>query len=340
MKLRPRYRHSICMFFAVMCFTASTYAQISTGEYANIGLGYFSVRTHSLHNMLRPGQTPNSLYTIKKGDLHTTLAVGYANIWNSSTNKFLVDGEWGNLDVRLAYALSDHVEAGVNLPFSLRHGGYFDSAIDTFHEALHFEDQGRGNATPNETSISFFDPTQDSSFYTEGNSAGINDIPLFLVWHIREGDESHPAARLKTFVTLPVGDEDEVEGIGKPVIGTALMLAKRLGQSKHHLYGEIEYSYSTQDAWDGFELNQHGWGFTAIWEYRWSLRTSIIAQYNVVAGIAKDYDDWTKEAHHVNLGLKHQLAHDVQVEFSLQENVFNYNTSADVGANAAVSKKF
>jgi hypothetical protein len=306
----------------------------------NIGLGQFSVRTHSLHNMLRLGQTPNSLYVIEPGDIHATLAVGYANVWNSSTNKFLVDGEWGNLDVRLAYAVNDRIEMGINLPFSTRQGGFLDNTIDAFHERFRFESQGRGNAPENETAISFFDPTQDSTFLAEGSSTGINDIPLFLVWHASEGDASTPAIRLKTFVTLPVGDESELEGTGEPVIGTGLMAAKRLGTSKHHLYGEIEYSYSDQSRWDGFDLNQHMFGATVIWEYRWSHRTSIVTQYNVVSGIAKDYDEWTNESHHVNLGIKRQLNENVVVEISLQENIFHYNTSADIGINAAVSSVF
>jgi len=335
-----RYGKALCVAFAVTCFMVNSNAQTTTGEYQNIGLGYFTIRTHSLQNMLRPGQTPNSLYYIEKGDVHSTIAMGYANIWNYATNQFKVDGEWGNLDIRLAYAVANHVEVGVNLPFSMRQGGFLDSAIDSFHETLQFDNQGRSSAPHNDTSIEFIDPSQELDFYTDGDSAGINDIPVFLIWHIREGDESSPAVRLKTFFTIPAGDEDEVEGIGEPVFGTALMLAKRLGQSKHHVYGEIEYTYCTKDSWGGFELNQHEFDFTAVWEYRWSPKTSIITQYNVVSGIAKSYDPWTDEAHHVNLGFKRQLPRDIQLEISLQENLFHYNTSADVGMNAAVSKKF
>ena len=328
------------MVLAPLILLGFTAAARSADSESNIGLGQFSVRPLSLHTMLRPGQTPNSLYVIEPGEFHATLAVGYANVWNSSTNKFLVDGEWGNLDVRLAYAVNNRIEVGFILPFSTRQGGFLDKTIDAFHETFRFESQGRGNAPENETAISFFDSTQESSFLAEGSSSGINDIPLFLVWHASEGDVSRPAIRLKSFVTLPVGEEDELEGAGEPVIGTGLMAAKRIGTSNHHLYGEIEYSYSDKKRWDGFELNQHMFGVTVIWEYRWSRRTSIVTQYNVVSGIAKDYDEWTNESHHVNLGIKRQINETVMVEISLQENIFHYNTSADIGINAAVSTVF
>jgi len=310
-----------------------------TNDYTNIGLGQFSIRTHSLQTMLRPGQVPNSLYYIEPGDLNVTAGIGYANVWNFSADKFKVDGEWGSVDIRLAYALNKQVEAGVNLPFSTRQGGFFDDSIESFHDTFGFENNGREHEPKDATSIVFYDEEGNTTYETEGDSSGINDIPLFLVWHVSRGNETKPGVIIKPYVTIPAGDEDQLEGTGEPVYGISIMFAKRLGRSSHHLYAEADYSYSDKDAWAGFDMNENIYGGSLIWEYRWSSKTSFIAQYNVVSGIASDYDEWTQESHHINVGMKKQISKNMTAEISLQENLFHYNTSSDFGVNAAVSAK-
>lgn len=306
----------------------------------NFGLGPFSVRTHSLQYMLRPGQIPNSSYLITAGDLNATFGVGYANVWNYSTNKFKVDGEWGNVDIRLAYALTDRLEFGVLLPFSMRQGGFLDGFIEGFHDTFGFENVGRDDTPRDEARVAFYDEQGKVRFVTEGSSYGINDIPVFFVWQFTRGDKSKPAIMIKPYVTIPTGNESELEGTGKPVYGISVMAAKKLGRSLHYVYAEAEYSYSDNDSWAGFMMNKSIIGGSLAWEYRWSPQTSIIAQYMVRSGIAEEYDEWTQETHHLNLGVKKHLAKDVLVEISLQENLFHYNTSSDLGLNAAVSTTF
>jgi len=310
-----------------------------TNDYENIGLGQFAVRSHSLQTMLRPGQVANSLYYIEPGDLHVTAGIGYANVWNYTTDKFKVDGEWGSIDVRLAYALNTKLEIGMNLPYSTRHGGFMDNSIEGFHDTFGFDNKGREHEPRDATSIEFYDDEGNTKFKAEGDSSGINDIPLFLVWHVSRGSETKPGIIIKPYVTIPAGDEDQLEGTGEPVYGISLMLAKRLGKSSHHVYAEADYSYSNKDTWDGFDVNENIFGGSLIWEYRWSSKTSVIAQYNVVSGIAKDYDEWTKDSHHVNVGLKKQISKNTTAEFSIQENMFHYNIGSDFGINAAVSTK-
>jgi len=311
----------------------------TTNDYKNIGLGQFSIRTHSLQTMLRPGQVPTSLYYIDPGDVNITAGIGYANVWNYTAEKFKVDGEWGNIDIRMAYALTERYEVGLNLPFSTRQGGFLDSSIESFHDTFGFKNKGRDKEPKDRASIEFYDDEGNTTFKTQGNSTGINDIPIFLVWHASKGTETKPAVIVKPYVTIPVGNEDELEGTGDPVYGISIMLAKRLGKSSHHMYAEAEYSYSNNDSWDGFDMNKSIFGGSLIWEFRWSSRTSLIAQYNVVSGIAKDYDEWTQEAHHINVGVKRKISENTYAEISLQENLFHYNTSSDVGINAAIGTR-
>jgi len=305
----------------------------------NIGLGRFHVRILSLQNLLRPGSAANSLYDIRQNDLRVTASFGYGNVWNNERDVYLIDGEWAHGDVRIAYAISDTLEAGVMVPFSSRHGGFMDRTIESFHNSFGFENRGRDKAPRNDVRIERYQDGETTYSLTD-SSIGINDIPIFLAWHVSRGNQTWPALILQPKITIPAGDQNQLEGLGKPSYGMAVILAKRMFQSDHYLFLEGDVSYSTADDLDGLTLHHYTASGTFGWEYRLSNRTSLLAQYNVSSGIAREYHEWSQDAHHLNIGFKRRIARSMLFEFSIQENLFRYKNSTDVGLHMAVTQLF
>ena len=308
-------------------------------EHPNIGLGRFTVRMLSLQSMLRPGHAANSLYAIREGDVRVTAGISYANIWNREPDVYLVDGEWAFIDLRVSYAFRHNMEAGFYAPMSVRHGGFLDNYIEDFHDALGLQQQKRTQYPRNKSRIERYE--DGKTVYSQyGSSAGINDIPLFLAWHLSRGDEHRPAVIIQPKLTIPVGDSDQLEGLDKPTFGLGLILAKRIADSRHFAFAEFDVSYNRQNQIEGLNLRRTIYSGTAGWEYRWSSRTSLLAQYNIMSGVARDYKEWSEDAHHLNIGFKRQLSTSLILEASMQENLFHYNNSADVGFHIALTALF
>lgn len=323
------------------CFTVAAHGEPdpSGPAYDNIGLGNFTLRLLTFQNLIRPSQTSVSFYELEPGRWNVTLSLGYGNIWNFDRNAYIVDGEWANADLRLAYTVNERLELGMLLTTSLRHGGYFDRAVEGFHDAFGLEQNARDEFERNDVMVNRYWRIFKVASLTE-RSSGLNDIPLFLNWELTRGDRDTPAIRLQPSITLPTGAEEELEGYGSPTFSLSLLAAKRLGDSPHHVYGELYGSYSDDQRRLGVPINQEVFGGMLTWEIRSSARFSWVVQYHVLSPLAQDFEEFSREAHHVNVGFKQRLKNGCMVEASVQENLFYFNNSADVAVQAAISRAF
>lgn len=65
----------------------------------------------------------------------------WINVWSFQTNRFMVDGEEGQLDTSFRYAFNSRLQAGVSIPVVARGGGFMDQYVERFHQYT-----GVGNA--------------------------------------------------------------------------------------------------------------------------------------------------------------------------------------------------
>ncbi|HMP89221.1 MAG TPA: DUF3187 family protein [Kiritimatiellia bacterium] len=328
------------LFTCVFIFNSSSLADTASGNNGqNIGQGAFSVRILSLQHLLYPGSSHYPLNDLQKDDIRIGISIGHGNVWNNKTGYYIMDGEWTHVDFRFSLALSDKLEAGFILPVTSRNGGFLDSTIESFHNRLGFKNQGRENAPRNDIRVEYF-KNGGSSISITDSSTGLSDIPVFVAWHITRGDNVMPAIILQPRITIPVGDRDQLEGLGKVTYGLAGIASKRIGKTDHLIFLIADSAYCSVDHIEQLELRNYFFTGTLGWEYQWSTKTSLLAQYSVSSGIVSKSKEWSDDAHHLNIGIKRRIAERTVLEFSIQENLFHYNNSADVGVHLALTHIF
>ncbi|HMZ63472.1 MAG TPA: DUF3187 family protein [Leptospiraceae bacterium] len=77
------------------------------------------------------------------------------NAFSLQTNRFIIDGEEGQIEPSLRYALSDYTQIGFSLPFMARGGGFLDHSIETFHRITGVTQGGRDHYPRNQFNISY-----------------------------------------------------------------------------------------------------------------------------------------------------------------------------------------
>ena len=302
-------------------------------------LGEFSGRSVTLHSLLRPHDFDHAASAPGRTNWSVAVSVGYGNIWATEPDRYTVDGEWMFTDVRISRGITETLEAGVFLPFSYRTSGFLDDEIEDFHDAFGL-DQDRRDEFPRDRLNFYVDRESRALFDPDDSSYGINDIPVYLNWRVRRETDDAPSLVLQPRITLPAGDKEIAEGLGTASVGLALLTSKRLGTTAHRVHASIDASYADTDTWNGIPINETMYAGTFVWEYRWSGRTSLIAEYQVVSGLTDTDDNWSDPAHHITAGLKRRTARGLLLECGLQENLFTYNNSTDVALRFALSANF
>jgi len=78
--------------------------------------------------------------------------------------------------------------------------------------------------------------------------------------------------------------------------------------------------------------------FTLEWEITEDF--SLIGQYELSSGAAKNFRQFSKTVHEIHFGFKWHIAEGVVLEACATENLFYYNNSVDFGLHLGISKRF
>jgi len=109
--------------------------------------------------------------------------------------------------------------------------------------------------------------------------------------------------------------------------------SKRLGRSPFILFGGLGFQYCTADDLNGLELHKEEWAGLAGFEYQYTPKLSLIAQYLGSSPVAKDFFAFSDPTHEVSVGFKWRITRDTTVEFAVVENILIFNNSADIGVH-------
>ncbi|MCC6275410.1 MAG: DUF3187 family protein [Leptospiraceae bacterium] len=91
------------------------------------GVGFQIIHTPLLPlDNVNPGEGRFSVRTSMRG----------INVWSIQTNRYITDGEEGQLEPSVRYALTNKLQIGMSIPFSGRGGGFMDNSIEIFHRSV------------------------------------------------------------------------------------------------------------------------------------------------------------------------------------------------------------
>jgi hypothetical protein len=90
-----------------------------------------------------------------KGKVSGRVNARLINVFSLQNNRFIVDGEEGQFEPSLRYALTDDSQFGFSVPVISRGGGFLDNSIENFHRATGVSQGGRDKYPKNEFNVSY-----------------------------------------------------------------------------------------------------------------------------------------------------------------------------------------
>ncbi len=300
------------------------------------GLGHLSLRTVSPGHLLRPnvGYPCTDPLGQHQWMLRSSFTLG--NVWLYRKDAYMIDGEWLVADFLLSYGLTDDSRISVGLPVMRRGGGFGDVAIEAFHNALGIGNAHREDHPRNRMRMDVLGPNGEREVI-EGDAMGVGDMPVFLSLCLHDPGAAGPAVYVQVGLTLPVGREEELFGLGHPLWGGSLIGFQRLGSSPWYLYGGGSFSYTPLRRWADIELRREEVAGMFGVQYAVSSRMAWMVQYLATSPVARDYYTFADWTHELAVGFKRWITDEVAFEFAFVENIFRFTNSADVSVHAALT---
>jgi len=315
---------------AAVILAVSGYAA-SASDDLNIGQGMLAVPSLDPGHLLRPNASIAAPSYAPKGSWVSFASLTWCNVWDLNDH-YRIDGEWLLFSAKGAYVLLDNLEIGLNLPIIERSGGVADGMIENFHRLFSLDNANRENYPRDELVIEVMDSNGERVGFSK-KGWGIGDVSMFSDWIISRGSRVMPATVLESYISFPTGDEENLQGIGEPVFGMALLTSKRIGESRWLISLGGSGSYCQRDEMLGVELNKYQFSLFSGGEYELNPRLSLIMQIQALSPFAKDFYGLSDPTYDINLGMKHRVGKSGTLEVSFQENLFYYNNSADFGVH-------
>jgi len=287
------------------------------------GLAYES--THALSRDLLRTYSDGRRHFLTQADLESIAAASKGQV------AFLVDGETLRLALGFAWGLGARLELDAELPLLLHTGGFLDSTIENYHDALGFGDGGRGAFEQNESFAAYSDP--DGTLYVEGGRQGIRpgDVSLVLRGALYRSRSGMAAVSGSLGIELPTGATGRVDGNGSVDENLGVEASWRYRRSSLHIGARLGL-YGGWDELPDLDLGRRRTGFAA-WEHRIGGQGGLFAQFLFGRGpfphrVEGDLGDTTIE---MAVGYRRAVPGGGEMDFALLENLLPATNSPDVG---------
>jgi hypothetical protein len=247
-------------------------------EYSSFGP--FTVRNQNPFYLQTLNLTPTRAAVLPRGVLEVRFDSAYSNIFehgNSASNSFMADMELWRLALNAQYAVTDDMEAGMEIPFIHTWGGFLDPFIEAFHRTFGFPNAGRETVPDNQFTF-HFDAGGQRIYNVNSVRMGLGDITLHLKHHVLDEGRANPALAWFFDLKLPTGRRSRGLGGGNIDYGFGLALEK----SYKRLHGYLNTAYYISGRDDVLEayMNPAVFSFAAAIEITILPTWSFLAQVN------------------------------------------------------------
>jgi hypothetical protein len=242
---------------------------------------------------------------------------------------YLVDGEYGLVDLTLHYKSSSHFGLYLTIPYYYFDSGHLDSGIENFHEGFGFSSAGRDAVPRNQWRT--IAKVADS--VTVLNSAPQNDLgdPVFGVRYALKDKPTTWNVIVEGAVKVPRADQEMFVSTGETDFGMQIS-AQRFFR-RNALYATVSGVYFNSPE---STLAQDQWIPTVIlgWETRLSTHVGLVLQLYGSRSTVQETElaELSADKIQATLGLQ-WLMRGNAIRFGLTENVGNYNNTPDVGVS-------
>lgn len=278
----------------------------------------------------------------KQGTIELELEQQVANYASQSIQEseaITLDGESSRTSINASYALSNHSQISLSIPYIRHSSGYLDSLIYNWHDTFGLPQGERTKETNDNINIHYLRGSQ-TVISQQRTRSGIGDIRIkygySLPFHERE-------LVLQGEIKLPTGDIDHLTGSEGTDLSLGLMVNDTNTLEKQNIrfwYGAA-VSY-LEDAKSPFSENQNNTVYSGRTGLGWSVTKSITLKTQLDAHSAV-YDSDTPElgdpALMLTLGGDIYFSPRYRLELSGVEDIM-IDTSPDIIFTAKFSARF
>ncbi len=182
-----------------------------------------------------------------------------------------LDGETQRYAWNWRHGLDHGFEIGLQLPFFVTNGGVLDGIIHNYHDALGFQDGGRGNA-PHDRLLYNYTKNGQTLLNIDNSATEFGDVQLQGGW------QALPNLALHAMVKLPTGHSDHLTGGN---LGSALWADYDPFSGSQHWLGFVSAGGSANNTGSVLAEQQHrlvGFGGAGV-GYRVTQPFALIAQF-------------------------------------------------------------
>ncbi|HUK57320.1 MAG TPA: DUF3187 family protein [Nitrospiria bacterium] len=206
---------------------------ISQAEPPAEGSGPFPTRNYSPIQLLFLSLPVEKAATVPRGSSELSLGAAESNTILVKANPnvdVLMKFETVRSALQIKHGFTDRFEAGIEVPFYYRNGGFLDPFIIRIEKA--FRSLNLNRHLFNDGSFGGFMIKRDGEIILSGGDrqSGLGDVSLNGKYTVLQEGPVQPAMALRGAVKFPTGDFDRAFGSGKTDVGAGLVLQKSMGR--------------------------------------------------------------------------------------------------------------
>ncbi len=308
--------------------------------YSNVGYGPLRLGSQSPFQSLRFGIDPRTPSTLAEGQWEAHVTETWSNTFVYKQGETLLDFETLDTRASIAYGVLDELELELEFENRSAVGGIMDRFINAFHRSLGLTDAGRHNFSRNEFQIQIND-NKGALAITRGSGdqgSFSNALLLTMQHNVTCGTEYLPAIAYALTLRANLDNGPGVSGRMAVEPQVSLSLSKAIGD--FYVYGSVAFGYFGTEHLAGIHLRPTQYSGLGAVEWRFDSNMSLVLQYLVSQGVAKDLGDFSQNSNEITLGWKWELVERTVFELGLIENILNFNNSPDFGIHAGLTYRF
>lgn len=262
----------------------------------------------------------------------------------TASEQLLLDGESYRWTLAARYGVGERFEAGVEIPYVLYGGGFFDGFIIDWHRTFGLPQAGRDTAPRNRLSYRYSkDGVQKLRMEHAGSGIGDMVVSGGMTLYNDHDSNVHDSLALRSSIKLPTGESSSLRGSGSTDFSLALCgsMNNFTEWGSLGLFGSVGGLAMTrgdvlpdqQNNLAGFATFGLGWG-PAEWI---SFKVQLNGHTALYHGSA--LDELSQPALMLVGGGALKLPGDYLLDIGVSENVF-VASAPDVGLHLGLSKRF
>ncbi len=346
------------------CSAGTAFAQAeSQGDWQTLGL--MRIRDMTPWGLGRLDMLPAHAVAATEGTFAFEFNLSYQNTWALSNNvldylegrgltraplssadvnaivalpgdAYLVDGEYGLMDLTLHYRFSSHWGAYLTVPYLAFNEGFLDSTIEGFHESFGFSTAGRDTTLRNQWQV--IAKLENTTYLiSDRPSNDLGDPVVGFRYSLKDRPDKWNLIA-EVAAKIPRGSEEFMVSTGKADYGVQLSLQRFF--RRNALYATLsEVRFGSPDI--GLAVDQ--WIPTLIlgWETRITQHLNFILQTYASRSTVQEtnLDELSANKMQATLGLQWHNRGNV-VRFGITENLASFNNTPDVGVTLSFAHVF